>query len=66
MSLYTTLAVMQLSPPVDRQAERYGCRVECEHLVLDEELLQAVTLPACNLDKSVCIFFTSVRDKKSV
>ena len=56
MGFHAAFAVVESRPPVYRQAERDGCGVECKHLVLYKELLQAVTLPAGNVNEPVCIF----------
>ena len=57
MGFHATFAVMQLCPPVYRQAKRYGGGVEGEHLVPYKKLLQTITLPAGNVNEPVCIFF---------
>ena len=56
MSFYPALAVMQLRPPVNGQAERDCGGIKGKHLVTDEELLQPVTFPAGNVNEPVCIF----------
>jgi hypothetical protein len=50
----TAFPVMQFRPPIDRQAERYGRRVERIHLIRYKEVLDAVPLLSGNSHHAVC------------